>query len=372
MPLRHPRPQSLAALALAAMGLALGACSNSDAGAVKADATQPEKPAATPAADAIPVETVRPTRTDMVARHDGTATLEAEADAEVVARVGGQVMRLVVEEGQRVRAGQLLAILDQRQLRLEAAQAQAQFAKVESDYRRQVELHQKGLIAAGAFEGSRFDLAQRRAAYELASLQLSYSELRAPFDGVVAERRVRTGQNVAAGTTAFRIVDNSRLRAQVFVPERQLERLRPGQTALVSVDALPGRHFPARVALVSPTVDARTATFKVTLDVPDPRGDLKPGMFARVGVVFEKRSRVLAIPGAALVENQAEPTVYVIEAGRAAPRRLRLGLNDDGRVEVLSGLKGDEQIVITGQNGLKAGHAVRVVTLAAGTTAAAG
>jgi membrane fusion protein (multidrug efflux system) len=363
------------ALLLLATASTLVACSSSTATpdtpaghrTAQASATLP---AAAAGKDALPVETVRPQRSDMVARHDGTATLQAEADAEVVARVGGAVLRVAVEEGQRVRAGDLLAAIDPRQLRLEVAQAKAQFDKVDNDYRRQVELHERGLVAAGAFESTRFELAQRRATWDLARLQLSHTELRAPFDGVVAERHVRVGQNLASGTTAFRIVDATRLRAELHAPERQLSRLRPGQPVVLSVDALPGRSFAARVARIAPTIDARTATFKLTVELQDAGGELKPGMFARVGVIFEQRSNVLSIPSAALLENSREPTVFVVDNGVAAPRRVSLGLTHDGRVEILNGLRDDDQVVISGQNSLQPGLGVRIVALAATDTGA--
>lgn len=360
---------TFAVMLLFASGLA--ACTAPEAADQPSAGVAPEakadgSPTATPpATDALPVETVRPQRSDMVARHDGTATLEAEADAEVVVRVGGSVLRVLVEEGQPVRAGQLLANIDPRQLRLELAQARAQLERIENDYRRQVELHQKGLIAAGAFESSRFELAQRRAAYDLAALQLSHTELRAPFDGVVAQRQIRTGQNVAAGSTAFRIVDAQRLRAELHAPERQLQRLRPGQPVVLSVDALPGRQFQARVARIAPTIDPRTATFKLTVELDNASGMLKPGMFARLGVVFEHRSNVLSIPAVALLENQREPMVFVVDHGRATPRRVTLGLTHEGRVEVVAGLRDEEQVVVSGQNALKPGLGVRVVALAA-------
>jgi len=340
-----------------AMSAGLTACSTSDAvDAPKSDTT------GSPAL-AIPVEVVRASRGEMVASYGGTATLQAEADAEVVARVGGEVTRLLVEEGAKVRAGQVLAVLDGRQLRLQTAQARAQLAKIERDYRRQVELHDKGLVAAGAFEGLKYDLEQQRATHELAALQLSYTEIRAPFDGIVAERHVRLGQNLQSGAVAFRVTNPTPLRAQVFVPERELARLKPGQNASVLIDALGGRAFPARVTLVAPTIDTRTATFKVTLQVLDPKSELKPGMFARVGVVFARKTDALIIPRAALVDTESRPTVFIVENGKASPRRITTGLTESGRLEVLSGLSGNEQVVVVGQNGLKSGLAVRVVSL---------
>jgi len=149
----------------------------------------------------------------------------------------------------------------------------------------------------------------------------------------------------------------------VFVPERELARLKPGQGASISVDALSGRNFPATVKLVSPVVDAATATFKVTLEVNDPQGDLKPGMFARVGIVFERRADALTIPRVALLDTDGSSNVFVVTAGKAEQRALRTGLSNSGRVEIIEGLKGNEQIVVVGQNGLKDGNPVRVVSL---------
>jgi membrane fusion protein, multidrug efflux system len=281
----------------------------------------------------------------------------------VIARVGGEVRRVLVEEGDRVREGQLLAAIDDRQLRLEVAQARAQLGKLERDYKRQVELHDKGLIAAGTLESLRYDLDNLRATQDLAQLQLSYTQIRAPFAGVIADRSVKLGQTLQPGTAVFRVTDPTPLKAEVFVPERELARLRPGQPAGMQVDALAGRTFPARVSLVSPTVDRKTATFKVTIEVEDPRGELKPGMFGRVGIVFERRPEALQIPRVALVEGDGEAAVFVVQDGLAKRRAIRTGLTNAGSIEITDGLSGDERVVVVGQNGLKDGNKVKVVTL---------
>jgi membrane fusion protein (multidrug efflux system) len=318
---------------------------------------------------AIPVEVARPTRGEMLAMYSGTATLEAEADAEVLAKVGGEVRRIYVEEGDRVAAGQILAQLDDRQLTLQAAQTRAALAKTERDFNRQVELNKKGLVSAGAFESLKYDLDNARAADDLAQLNLSYSAIRAPFAGVVAIRHVKLGQELAIGAKVFRVTDPTPLKANVFVPERELARLKPTQAATISIDALSGRTFPASVKLVAPTVDAATATFKVTLEVDDPKGDLKPGMFARVGIVFERRPDALSIPRVALLDTDGASNVFVVAAGKAEQRSITTGLSNAGRIEVVDGLDGAEQVVIVGQTGLKDGNPVRVVSLEQTSTA---
>jgi membrane fusion protein, multidrug efflux system len=350
-----------AGMALLLLGpLGLSGCARDGVAGDQSPAAKDEK---TKAEAAIPVEVAVPERGEMLAMYSGTATLQAEADAEIIAKVGGEVRRIFVEEGDRVRAGQVLAQLDDRQLRLQAAQTRAALAKTERDFNRQIELNKKGLVSAGAFEGLKYDLDNQRAADDLAQLSLSYSAIRAPFAGVVALRHVKLGQELAAGSPVFRVTEPTPLKASVFVPERELARLKPGQPATVAADALAGRTFPAHVKLVSPTVDAATATFKVTLEVNDPRGDLKPGMFTRVGIVFERRADSLTIPRVALLDTDGSSNVFVVKAGKAEQRAIRTGLSNAGRIEIIEGLEGAEQVVVVGQNGLKDGNPVRVVTL---------
>jgi membrane fusion protein (multidrug efflux system) len=356
------------AAAVLVLALSIAGCANEGVAGDKPTGDTLEKPATEAA---IPVEVARPERGEMLAMYSGTATLDAEADAEVIAKVGGEVRRLFVEEGDRVKAGQILAQLDDRQLRLQAAQTRAALAKSERDFNRQVELHAKGLVSAGAFEGLKYDLDNQRAADDLARLNLSYSEIRAPFSGVVSMRHIKMGQEISAGAKLFRVTDPSPLKASVYVPERELARLKPGQSATIAVDALAGRTFPAIVKLVSPTVDAATATFKVTLEVADPQGVLKPGMFSRVGIVFERRADSLIIPRLALLDTDGAPNVFVVSSGKAEQRAIKTGLSSAGKVEVTEGLEGTEQIVVVGQNGLKDGNPVRVVSLEQAQTAQA-
>lgn len=341
----------LPAFALAALGLMTGAtgCSSGQAEAKKDDA-----------APAVPVEVAKPKRGDMLAVYSGTAPIEAEQEAVVVAKVGGEVRQLLVEEGARVRAGQVLARLDGDRLRLEAAQARANLAKLERDYKRNVELQQRGLVAASAFENLRYELDGARASYELAALQLSYTEIRAPIDGVVAERFLKVGNTVSPNEKAFRVADLTPLVTYVHVPEREMHKLKVRQVASAQVDAA-GGVFESVIARISPVVDSNTGTFKVTLELQDAKAQLKPGMFARVNIVYDRRKDVLQVPRSALIEDDGRTRLFLVEKGKAVARDVTLGLTNGGIVEVIDGLKDGDQVVVVGQGGLKSGNPVRVV-----------
>lgn len=352
---RRAAPMWLAAPALAAALVLLAGCN--DANGKTNDSK--DEPAA------VPVEVARPSRGDIVAVYSGTAPVEAAREAHVVAKVGGEVRQLLAEEGTRVRAGQVLARLDGDRLRLEAAQAEANLRKTERDYARNVELQKKGLVSTTAFDNLKYDLEALRATYDMARLNLSYTEIRAPIDGVVAERRIKVGNTVTPNQELFNVTDPDPLVLYVHVPERELRKLSVGQPADIQVDAVPGTRFVGRITIISPVVDPETATFRTKLEVSDPTGQLRPGMFARVNIAYERRSGALQIPRGALVDSEGEPSVFVITAGKAEPRRIRTGLANGGLIEVVAGLKGDEQVVVVGQGALKQGTAVRIVSGAA-------
>jgi membrane fusion protein (multidrug efflux system) len=310
----------------------------------------------------VPVEVMTPFRGDVFAMYSGTASLETEEEALIVAKVGGEVEELLAEEGDRVGAGDVLARLDGDRLRLEMQRSLANLKKLEQEYNRNVELHEKGLVSAGAFEGIKYELDSLRAAYNLARLEYSYTEIRAPIEGIISERFIKIGNTISANDPAFRITDMEPLLGYLFVPEKEFRRLGPGQPAQVTVDAIPGEIFEASILRVSPVVDPETGTFKVTLAVTDAENRLKPGMFGRFQIVYERREDVLLIPRMAVLGDETEKTVFVLEDGTARRRAIEIGYSRGENIEVLSGLSGDESVITLGQTGLKDGAEVSVVS----------
>jgi membrane fusion protein (multidrug efflux system) len=313
---------------------------------------------------AVPVE-VQPLRSAaMVAVYSGTAPIEAHEEAEVVAKVGGEVRQLFVEEGDVVKAGQVMARLDGDRLRLEVAQTEANLRKLERDYKRQLELSQKGLVAQGTAENAKFDLDALRAAYDRARLELGYTEIRAPIDGVVSARHIKVGNTIAPNDPTFRVTNLDPLLAYVHIPEKEFRKLAPNQTAEVVVDALGGDRFTGVISRISPTVDPKTGTFRARVEVQDPTRRLKPGMFARVNIVYERRENALQLPRSALVDADGTQSVFVVANDKAEQKPVQTGLANNGWIEVTGGLEGNEQVVVVGQGGLKTGTSVKVVAAA--------
>lgn len=309
---------------------------------------------------AIPVTTENPIRGEAFAYYDGTANLETDSEASVVAKVGGEIVEMLVEEGQQVTAGQIVARLDQERFRLVAEQARADLNRLTQEYRRNVQLHERGLVSEGAFENLRYDLEALDAAHKLAQLDLDYTNVRAPIDGVVAEKLGRIGNTVTAGDVVMRISNSNTLLADVHVPQRDISSFSVGQSAQLSLDALPQESQRAEVIRISPRIDSETGTVKVTLGVANTDGRLRPGMFARVRIVYAVRPNALLVSQEAILAEDAEPAVYVVEDGVARRREVTTGMENGNKVEVTSGLQGTEQIITVGQAAVRDGTPVTV------------
>ncbi len=260
-----------------------------------------------------------------------------------------------------MRRGQLLARIDDKDIRSDVEIARVALEEARINYERSQRLHESRLISPEEYEqaSTRFETAQ--AQYENNRILLGYTEIKAPFSGHIVTRYVDLAEQVNPGTPVFRISDFDPLLCPIQVPERELPRLAIGQDAYLTVEAWRGERFPARVLRISPVVDAATGTVKVTLHVEaDPR--LRPGMFARVFLETERHDNALVIPKAALSLESLGDTVYVVGDGVAERRDVILGFREENRVEVVSGLEDGERVVVVGQDGLSQGTPIQVLS----------
>lgn len=310
--------------------------------------------------EAIPVEVEKVSRRAIAASYGNTATLEPRAESQVVAKTSGVALEVLVEEGQTVRAGQVLVRLDPDRARLQAAQSSAQMRKLEANFKRAQQLEAQQMVSANDLDQLRYDLENARAVNRLANLELSYANVVAPISGVIASRDIKPGNFVQINSPIFRIVDTARLEATLNVPEREITKLRAGQTVELTVDALPGRRFTGTVDRVAPVVDTGSGTFRVVAGF-EGDGELQAGMFSRLAIRYDQREDALVVPRRALLEDGGEPAVYAVREGKASRVPLELGYSDGGWVEVRKGLAEGEAVVVAGKAALREGTAVQVL-----------
>jgi len=310
----------------------------------------------------IPVEISLAEAGSISAFYSGTATLEAEEEALVVAKTAGVVLEIIAEEGDVVITGDILARLEDDRPRLEMDRARANMKRLENDYKRNEEVYAKQLVSSEEYERVKFEYEEERANFKLAELELSYTSISAPIDGVISERLIKVGNLVQENTAVFRVTDFDPLLAVLHVPERELPVLEVGQPVNLLVDALAGQRFQGEVLRISPVVDPSTGTFKVTAAIRDESHRLKPGMFGRVSIVHDVRDNAVLMPRSALIAQAGESAVFVVEDGKAHRRLVETGYTDNGKVEILSGLDSGAQVVTAGHASLKDGVRVEIIS----------
>jgi membrane fusion protein (multidrug efflux system) len=329
----------------------LGACQQGEQAAESEDEEVPP----------IPVETSSPIRGDVVAVYSGTAPVEAFAEADVIAKVEGEIREVLVEEGDDVEEGQVLARLDGERLRLELNESGARLRKMQRDFQRNKDLREKGLLSEGDYEKIQYDLEALEAAYNLAKLELDYTQIRAPISGVIAERYIKLGNAIRIGEPLYRVTSFDPLVAYLHIPEREYRQITAGQPVAIDIDALGGQKILAEVTRVSPIVDAETGTFKITIELQDEQRRIKPGMFGRVSIVYDRHENVLQVPRSAVVEDMGTNSVFVVEDGKAVRRIVKTGYGENGMIEIIDGLNENDDVVTVGQLGLKPGATVSVI-----------
>ncbi len=306
----------------------------------------------------VPVEVTYPERVDVYATYEATASIESDFDAPALTRVDGEVVELLVEEGDFVAAGDVLARLDGERLRLTMLSAKANLEKAQREYERHQDMHARGLISASMYDGLRFDLEALKAAYDLAALNYDYSNVRAPIDGVVASRDIKRGQNLQAGDATFPITNTTKLQAELRIPQSELPKFTAGHTAKLRVDSMPDRVFMAKIDRISPTIDTRNGTFRATATIDNLFGELAPGMFARFMIAYEKHEDALVIPARAIVNQDEVATVYVLANDSVEQREVVVGVTSGDNVEILEGLDAADQVVVVGQSSIRDGSKV--------------
>ena len=347
----------LFAMVLAVLVPALGACTM---GGGDGNKGKDGKGVGNKGPEAVPVEVAKASRRSIAASYTGTAALEARGEAQVVAKTSGLALQVSAEVGQQVRAGQALVRIDSDRASLQVAQSDAQVKKLQANFARAQQLASQKMVSANDLDQLRYDLENARASNRLARLELSYTTVKAPISGVIAERSIKPGNLVQINTPIMRIVDTSRLEATLNAPEREIETLKTGQAVKLTVDALPGKTFEGRIDRVSPVVDSGSGTFRV-ICVFEGGGLLQPGMFARIRINYDQRANALVIPRNALLEDGSEPSAYTIRADKAVRVALKLGNIDGEWVEVLGGLKENEPVVVAGKSALREGSVVQVI-----------
>ncbi|MCU0782208.1 MAG: efflux RND transporter periplasmic adaptor subunit [Akkermansiaceae bacterium] len=328
-------------LSLMALGAWLAAACNRHA-------PEATRAASLPAAE---VQVAAAERQSLTLTEDITGTVRAKTRAVMEAKVSGRITAMDIVLGQEVKAGEVLATLDDRELRARRESAEATLAQATADERRLA-----GLLATTAISRADYDAAKARmevakAALTEAQTLLDHTRITAPFDGLITRKLADQGDLAAPGKPLLEIEKPDHLQIVADIPEALIGKLRQGMNLPVDIG---GASHQATLAEISPAGDPNSRTFPVKLDLPSGAA-LRPGQFVRVAVPVRDYEALL-IPTAALVTRGQMEMVFINEDGHARLRLVRSGGARDGTVEILAGLDDGESLVVAGAAALRDGQ----------------
>jgi RND family efflux transporter MFP subunit len=324
------------------------------------------------AADAPPeVAVTSPQRGEIYRFVTLPGTLRANQQVTLHAKVAGYLKSISVDNGDTVKAGQLLAEIEIPELAAEHARHEAELkvAKLEVDRIKVAREKAPDLITPLASDAAESRVAIAEAALAQNETMLRYGKITAPFAGVVTMRYVDPGAFVPAATastnpTAAAIVavsDYSTVRARVPVPEIEAARVQVGQPVVLTTDSLPGRTFKGKVSRHSGALEESSRSLLVEADFPNHDGTLRPGMYAIIKIGVEQHTNALLIPAAALVREKAAGFLFTYADGKATRVPVKYGFNDGTSVEILEGIGENARVIIPGKATLVSGQAVKAV-----------
>ena len=346
----------------------------------------------------IPVQAELPHRGDISDYFVTTTRILAENRVDVVPQAVTKCLEVRVEEGDIVKKGDVLAKLDEEEAVASRKQAEAVVRQRKSDYRRIKEGKESGVNSPAEFEAASYSLEQAEASLELQKINVRKHTIKAPINGTIIKKDIQPGAYATSGTPIFQIVDYTSLMLTINVPEKEIPRISKGQEARVTIDALGGEEFMARVRRINPSVDSTSGTVKVKLDFDEEvTTRLMESAFVRVQLVMETHKNALLVAKDSVVEENARKYLFVVkeleEEGEGGTENtdsknksegesknskteddeedespkliaekidVEIGLEDSNYVEIISGLDDSSLIVTLGQHSLKPNARVRI------------
>jgi membrane fusion protein (multidrug efflux system) len=295
------------------------------------------------------------------------AQIIAYQQATLYAKVSGYLKTITVDKGDPVTSGAVLARIEIPELVAARARQEAELRAAQADYTRMRESLQKApdLVVPDTVDQARGRFEVARASLEQSDTLLRYATITAPFSGIITQRYVDPGALIQAGSASSAIValmDFSKVRLQIAVPEGEASRVTVGQPVLVTTENVPGARFDGKVTRFSYALDMGSRTMLAEVILENPALTLRPGMLVTAKIGIERKQSALLMPAESLVMEKANAFAYSVNGNKAAKHPIKIGFNDGTSVEVLEGLSAGNTVILAGKLKLSDGQAVQVAS----------
>ncbi|PPC87796.1 MAG: efflux transporter periplasmic adaptor subunit [Hyphomicrobium sp.] len=289
-------------------------------------------------------------------------SLQSDESVQIASEIAGRIADIPFKEGQPVKSGDIIVRLDEALAKAEVADAQARLTLATANNDRARTLSRTGIVTGRSRDEAVSNFETSNAALELAQTRLEKHTLKVPFDGVAGVRGVSVGAYVGVGVPIVNIEKIDTLKVDFKVPEIYLEKIKVGQKIEVLVDALPDKTFTGEIYAINPQVDVNGRALQIRARLANPEMMLRPGLFARIVIKGMTAQEVTLVPESAIVPRGGESFVYKVENGQAIESRVKLGERKNAEVEILEGLAVTATVVTAGQQKLRNGAPVEIVT----------
>ncbi|MFC2144058.1 efflux RND transporter periplasmic adaptor subunit [Acidobacteriota bacterium] len=310
---------------------------------------------------AVPVEVAEVTTGAITSYISATANLVAEDQVKVLSEAEGRIERLLVEEGDMVSRGQVLAVLVQDEAKIALSKVELKATNAKAALDRAKGTHDQGLISAEAYDKLTMEYEVARQEVAEAEWLLAKTVIRAPFSACVTERFITQGQHLRPGDELFTVADYDPLVARIYLPESDVLELEEGREVRIALAANAELSFTGRIRQIAPVVDTATGTVKVTVEAVQPPAGVRPGAFVSIGIVREQHPAALLLPRESVIRELRAAHVFVSEDGTAVKKAVELGLEEGDLVEVISGVAAGDNVVVAGQGALDDGQKIKTL-----------
>lgn len=306
----------------------------------------------------VEVQTVKASTLDR--NIEAVGSLISNESVILTPEIAGRVTEISFEEGQEVKKGDVLVRLDNSIYTAQLAQAKAALGLSQSNYERAAELNRKKIGAVSVVQETVAKRNADTAAVDLAQAQLDKTVIKAPFDGIVGLRQISVGDYVTAGQQLVNLESIDPLKVNFKISEVYLSSLKTGQAIKVAIDAFPNQEFTGEVYAIDPLIDTAGRTVSLRAKLPNPEKIMRPGLFARLKLVVERKEGALMIDEQALNPQGNEQFVYKVVDGKAVTTKIVTGQRRAGQVEVTEGLKVGDVVITAGQMKIRPDAPVKI------------
>lgn len=289
------------------------------------------------------------------------SVLEPNEEANIALNTAGKIKSFTVDLGSNVRKGQVIGSIDNSLKQLSVQSTQLQVDKLKTDYQRTKELYEGNAATKLDLDNAKYNL--DNAVIQLASLkqQITDGSLISPINGIITATNIEVGEFLNVGVTAAKVVDVTTMKANVKVSERDVYRLKEGMLVDIKTDIYPEKSIEGKISFISPSGDA-SHNYQVEIQIKDVKSlNLKAGTFITVHFSIDSKEKVMEIPKTALVEGTKNPFVYIAKGQKVEVRKIVIGRDLGQTIQVLDGLKINDQVIISGQINLTSNSIIEVI-----------